>query len=228
MEKISLLLWTTSKCNLKCPLCCVKFIQKSIPDYEMSIEEVKHIIQSSKDRNIKYEMIHFAGGEPTIWSNLKEATELFYNSGITKNITLISNGTNPEKIFEIKHMLPCYAISATQINEKQLKLFQNSGHKVVYNFSAHKPLVTKPFDGVLPALCCNLRDYMGTPVNQIMYIDGKVYYCCSAPFLCEMTGLTSDLYCDFEDNFINKFMYKTYDKEICRYCFCNDKVWRIT
>ena len=222
---ISLLLWTTSKCNLKCPLCCVKSMQNEMPDYEMSIEEVKHIIQSSKDRNIHYGMIHYGGGEPTIWTHLKEATELFYNSGITKHMTLISNGTNPEAIFEINHMLSCYAISATQINPKQLAIFQQSGHKISYNFGAHRPLLTKPLDGVLPASCCNLQDYLGNPVNQVMYVNGKVWYCCSAPFLCEMAGRTEDLYCDFDDDFVAKFMNKKYDKEVCRYCFCNNKVW---
>lgn len=222
----SLSLWSTSRCNLKCPFCCAKYLQNQIPNYEMSMEEVNYIIQSSKDRNIVYEMILFGGGEPTVWTHLKEATEAFYNSGVTKNITLISNGTNPEKIFEINHMLCCYAISATQCSVKQLAVFKKSGHKILYNNSPHRQLFYEPLDGVLPAICCTRKNYLGNKTNHTTYVNGKIYYCCWAPHLDEMIGgLTEDLYCNFEDDFITKFANKKYDKEICRYCYCNDKVW---
>jgi len=203
----------------------VKYTQNKLPNYEMSIEEVNYIIQSSGDRGIVYGMILFGGGEPTVWAHLKEATELFYNSEITKNITLVSNGTNPEKIFEINHMLSCYAISATQISTKQLEIFEKSGHNIIYNFGQHRPLLNKPLDNVLPATCCNERNYLGDKGDQIIYVNGKIYYCCWAPFLDEKVKLTEDLYCNFEDDFITKFTNKKYDKEICRYCYCNDKVW---
>jgi uncharacterized radical SAM superfamily Fe-S cluster-containing enzyme len=224
----TLLLWVTSKCNLKCPLCSVKYIQKLLPDYEMSIEEVKEIIRSSKERNIHYGMIHYGGGEPTVWKHLKEATQLFYESGITDHITLISNGTNPDKIFDISHMLPCYAISSTQCSKDQLNTFKNSGHKILYNNTEHVNLITKPQSNTLPALCCNACDYLSKETNQVHYINGKIYYCCYALVISEIVGLTLDLFCDFKDDFISKFADKIYDKNICQYCLCNSKVdWEV-
>ena len=220
----TLLLWVTSKCNLKCPLCAVKYIQKLHPDYEMSIEEVKEIIKSSKERNIHYGMIHYGGGEPTVWSHLKEATDLFYESGITDHITLISNGNKPEKIFEISHMLPCYAISSTQANQEQLEKFVKTGHKILYNNTQHVNLHTQPQSNTLPAQCCNAYDYLNRETNQVHYVNGKIYYCCYALVISEIVGLTNDLYCDFKDDFISHFKDKKYDKNICEYCLCNGKV----
>jgi organic radical activating enzyme len=225
MENICLLLWVTSKCNLKCPLCSVKHIQILYPDYEMSIDEVKEIIESTKKRNIHYGMIQYGGGEPTQWSNLKEATKLFYESGITDAITLISNGTAPNDIFEIYPMLSCYAISATQSPPQNIELFRKSGHKVDFNFSKHKSVPLLPLPNTLPASCCNNYDYLKRLTNQIHYVNGKVYYCCYALSLGNKTEITSDLYCDFKDNFIEKFQNKKYNKQICQYCLCNGNVW---
>lgn len=220
----SLLLWVTSKCNLTCPLCAVQYIQKYLPDYEMSLEEVKNIITSSKARGIHYSMIHYAGGEPTVWTHLEEATKLFYESGITDNITLISNGTNPEKIFSINHMLSCYAISATQISAKQLALFTNTNHKIIYNHFKHVNLPTVSLLDTLPAICCNRMDYLGANTNQLHYVNGIVFYCCYALVLSEKACLTPDLFCNFEEDFLLKFSDKTYNKTICTYCICNNNV----
>jgi hypothetical protein len=190
----------------------------------MSIDEVKHIIQSSKDRGIHYGMIHYGGGEPTLWPHLKEATELFYNSGICNSITLISNGQNPDKIFEIQHMLDTYAISATQTTDEVCNLFRIKGKNVRFNTDKHRSLPQIPFEGVLPATCCNTFDYLGNRTNQLHYVNGKVYYCCWCLSLKYLTPMTDDLVCDFDDNFVLHFENKKYDKEICRYCICNGKV----
>jgi len=222
-ENINMLLWVTSKCNLKCRFCVVKYIQKLLPDYEMGMDEVRNFIQSSLNRNIHYLCITFAGGEPAMWPYLKNATMLILQSGITDRIELVSNGTIPERILAIKSVLSAYAISTTQCPPENIDKFV--GTKVVLNSMPHKPLPLSPVEDTLPADCCSKVDLLGTESNQLNYINGKVYYCCNALLQSERVGLTEDLVCDFNDDFITKFADKAYDKTICKYCLCNSKVW---
>lgn len=223
--KVNLLIWVTSHCNLKCHLCMVKYSQSLMPDYEMGLEEVIHIINSSKERGFHYDMITLTGGEPTQWTYLKEGVRLFYRSGITDHISLISNGSHPQAIFEISEMLSSYAISATQASEYHLQLFRNSGHRIIYNNETHKELPIKPILDTLPARCCNWLDQLGREVNQVFYVREKVYYCCMVLVESKHEEITEDLCCSFEDDFIQYYKDKRYDKRICQYCLCNEKVW---
>lgn len=220
-----MLIWVTSNCNLSCPLCQVKYTQSQFPNYEMSIEEVQFFISSSLERNIHYDTIEFAGGEPTIWSNLKQATRLIYDSRIADRITLISNGTNPEKIFEISNLLSYYAISVTQVPKDKLKKYLQSGNRIFFNNSKHIPIPTKFIEGTLPAVCCNEKSLLGKENNQLHYINGMVYYCCTAHYIGEHIKKTDYTCCSFTDDFVSHFADKKYDKRICGYCICNKKVW---
>jgi organic radical activating enzyme len=228
MTGLSMLIWVTSGCNLKCPLCIVRHAQKVLDGYEMGIAEVKFFIQSCKDRKIHFDTIIFTGGEPTVWKHLFPATVWFYLSGITDKIALISNGCLPQKIFDISPMLSHYAISATQATAENIELFKRSGDTIVFNNEGHRTPQTEPVENSLPAVCGNSMDLLGKPTNQIHYMAGKVYYCCNALIQSEHTGLTDDLVCDFTEDFIQKFSNKLYDKAICSYCLCNDKVWQQT
>lgn len=222
---LNMLLWVTSKCNLRCKLCMADYSMQCMKDYEMSLEEVHYFIDSTIRRNIHYDFITLTGGEVSTWPNLKEAVTLIYNAKIANNIGLITNGTAPEKIFEIAHLLSVYAVSATQAPKDHLTLFENSGHNIVYNWVSHKPVPITPMDKALPAICCNRLDWLNNPTNQLHYAQGKVYYCCYVIDISNIVPITQDLVCSFEDDFISYFIDKVYDKEICRYCLCNEKVW---
>jgi len=189
----------------------------------MSMEEVNNFIASSSARGIHYSCITYAGGEPAMWTHLKEATKLLYESGVTNKIELVSNGTYPDRILEIEPMLSAYAISTTQCPPENLSKF--TGCRVVFNSMPHRPLPLVPIENTLPAFCCSDADLSGEKSNQLNYINGKVYYCCNALLQSERTGITDDLVCDFEEDFIEKYRDKKYDKEICKYCLCNSRVW---
>lgn len=211
-----MLLWVTSKCNLSCPLCVVKHNQEILPDYEMSLGELYYFINESLSRGIYYDLIELTGGEPTQWFSFKTGIEMIYNGGICNGISLVSNGTSPEKIFEVEDMLEYYHISITQTPKDQLKKFERR-EKAIYTSSKHKILPVEPVEGTLPADCCSS--------NQVEYINGKVYYCCNALLQSKVHGLTDDLVCSFEDDFMAKFSNKKYDKQICTTYLCNEKVW---
>lgn len=224
--QLNLLIWVTSNCNLACPLCMVKHTMACYPGYEMSMDEVNEIISSSKKRGIHYDTITLTGGEATEWPNLKQALKALYISKIADNITLITNGTNIEKIIEVKPFLNYYAVSYTQCGMKRKAEFDTLGHTIIYNGSDHVELPTEPIEGTTPAECCNANSFVGIKQNQVHYIAGKVYYCCYVKLFENVIPITPDMVCDFKDDFISHFSGKNYKKEICKYCICNQKVWK--
>ena len=211
---------------MDCPLCMVKHTMSCYPGYEMTMEELRGITSSSKKRGIHYDTITLTGGEPTSWPNLKQALKELYISKIADNLTLITNGTNIEKIIEVKPFLNYYAVSYTQCGMKRKAEFDALGHTIIYNGGEHKVIPTEPLKDTIPTECCNEKSFIGVKQNQVHYIAGKVYYCCYAKLFEYQIPLKGDMVCDFTDDFVAKFSNKKYDKEICKYCICNHKVWK--
>lgn len=188
--------------------------------YQMPIDEVDYIVDSCIERGYFFDTIEMTGGEATLWKNIYYGVSRF--SEICDTLTLVTNGNNPSLVKSLG--LKTWIVSASQATKAQLKQYEGLSN-VHYNSHEHKKLPDKPFDA-LPASCCVSRTPDGLhPQNAIEYIKGKVYYCCDAFAHSEKTGLTDDIVCDFEDDFVLKFSDKKYDKEICRWCLCNGKIW---
>lgn len=76
----------TNKCNYNCLYCRNgKIIDKS----ELDIFTIKKIVEELKENNIF--SVNLSGGEPLLHSHFVEIIELFYDNGITWNLT--SNGS---------------------------------------------------------------------------------------------------------------------------------------
>ncbi len=218
-----LLIYVTSECNLSCKWCNQKYTMSQNEGYEMSMEEVHAIVESCKRRNIRFNYIELTGGEPTLWKHIREGVAAFRR--ISNEVTLVTNGNNPELILSLD--LRTWGVSASQATKAQLEKYRNStSGSIFYNAHSHKQTPDKPLPDTLPADCgVSYLPHKRIQQNSYTYIRGKVYYCCTAFPLSEKVGLTPDLVCDFEDNFIAKFADKTFNKSICSYCLCNKKVW---
>ena len=224
---IRLMLWVTSRCTLDCPFCSQGNTRRLHSDYEMSLEELKFIIDSSRSRGLRYETVEFTGGEPTLWTHLEEAAHLVFNSGICNNLFLVTNGNNPERIRPLLPLLDYYCVSSSQANAQQVDAHKAFGHRIYWNEHKHKQIPTVGLIDVLPAECCVRVNPDGTLVNTLMYLKGMVYYCCNAYHNSKIISGDSGLYCRFEEDFALKFSNKNYDKQICRICLCNRKVWEV-
>lgn len=211
-------IWVTSQCNLACKWCSQKYTMRQNSGYEMTLEEVEFIVNSCKTRGIHFDTIEITGGEASLWLNLEYGVRKF--SEICDTVTLVTNGNNPERIKALG--LKTWIVSASQATSVQLKAYE--GTPALYNTHSHKKLPEVPFENVLPADCCVSVSPVGKPQNAIEYIKGKVYYCCDAFAHSEYTG-TEGIVCSFNDDFISYFRDKRFDKEICRYCLCNHKIW---
>lgn len=213
-------IWVTSNCNLACRYCSQKYTMRENAGYEMSREEVDAIVDSCLKRNIRFDVIELTGGEASLWAHLEYGYEQF--SRIADMVTMVTNGNNAERVkaLGMKHWI----VSASQATAAQLR--QYDGCPISLNSHQHKPVPTTPYNNVLPASCCvSVTPDGKSPQNALEYLRGKVYYCCDAYAHSEHTGITPDIVCDFEDDFLQHFSKKDYSREICRYCLCNGKIW---
>jgi hypothetical protein len=220
--KLRLYIWVTSDCNLNCPFCSQKDTRKDFSGYQMSIDEVKYIVNSCKKRNIYFDIIEITGGEATLWKNIIKGVQLFKQ--IADVITLVTNGNNPELVYSLD--LPYWVVSQYQATAENIeKHLELGGDRVIINEAKHKRPPEQPFENVLPADCCVRLNHFKEDQQVMEYLRGKVYYCCDAYAYSKKAGLDKSIVCDFREDFILKFSNKKYDKEICKYCLCNTNVW---
>jgi organic radical activating enzyme len=216
-----LVIWVTSDCNLNCRLCNQKYTMYKSAGYQMSIREVDRIVVSCLKRGLHFEEIELTGGEPSLWRNIKYGVRLF--SKICDTVTLVTNGNDPELIISLN--LKKWIVSAGQITDEQLQIYESVKDKITFN-GIHKKTPNKAISDSLPADCSiRFSRPEEMPQNNLLYFCGYICYCCNAFALSEKTGLSDSIACRFEEDFMAKFKDKDYTEEICSYCLCNGKVW---
>ena len=220
--KTRLLIWVTSDCNLKCKWCSQRYTMDQHRGYQMTMYEVIYIVQSCLHRGIYFETIELTGGEPSLWEHLEEGTRYFEK--ICNEVTLVTNGNNPERIIALD--LKRWIVSSSQATRQQVEKYTPVRTRVWFNNHNHKPMPDEPIADSLPASCCVSRDpFTEEPQINMLYLQGKVWFCCNAYALSEKAGVTEDLWCHFENDFMGKFTEREFDKAICSYCLCNGKIW---
>lgn len=79
----------TNRCNLRCKMCDIPGIQSN-SSQELSVEELKNIIDQIKDLGVRH--IIFSGGEPFLKEGLFEIVSYAVERGI-EMVDIITNGT---------------------------------------------------------------------------------------------------------------------------------------
>ena len=222
MNKITrILIWVTSMCSLDCKWCSHKYTRTQYSDYQMQMEEVRMFVDSCKARHIHFDVIELTGGEASLWDNLEEGIELFKQ--VSNDITLVTNGNNPDRIINLN--LKHWIVSSSQASSSQLLKYEPYNSKINYNSHQHKKPPTTAVPNSLPANCCVLKDVFGRTQDSMLYLKGKVYYCCNAFPITEYINIDDEIVCDFEDDFVSKMSNKSFTHPVCQYCICNVKVW---
>lgn len=215
-----LLIWVTSFCNLKCPHCSQAYTMEMYPNYDMSIYEITHIVESCMERKIHFDVIELTGGEPSLWDHLEYGVNAFRK--ICDEVTLVTNGNDPERIKALG--LNSWLVSSSQATKEQLRQYE--GCPVIYNSHKHKPLPEKAFEDSLPADCCVRISPEGKEQNNILYLKGLVWYCCNAYALTKnLWFIDRSIFIDFNEDFLSFYKDKKFDRHICKYCLCNHKIW---
>lgn len=226
---MSLVLWVTSRCNLTCPLCSQQNVRDQAPDYDMTMGELKHFIKSCVTRKIRFADILLSGGEPTVWPLFEDGVALLSEAGIAERVTFITNGHQPElaaKVANQHHIR--YVLSASQCDGALVKKHLGLAASVLINDAPHRRCPTEQVADALPAECSQRTDLEGEAVRQLLYHQGRVWYCCTALANAMRIGAENDpaLSCPFEGDFDLHFFDRKFDNPICGVCMSNEKVWR--
>lgn len=94
----------TYKCNSQCKSCGIWKIYKQNPakaEEELSVTEIKKILNNNKDSLNKDTQILLTGGEPFLRGDIVEIIQQFSNILHTSNIGLSTNGLIPFKICDL-------------------------------------------------------------------------------------------------------------------------------
>jgi hypothetical protein len=198
-----------------------KDVMKMDPDYDMSTIEIREIVSSLERRNIRFDIIEITGGEPTLWSNIRYGVTMFKT--VADKVTLVTNGCDPSLVMSLN--LPFFGVSASQTTTEQLSKFEPVKDKFFTNDHQHKKPPIKPVPGSLPAKCTLIHTRAQEKQIMLGYMYRRIYYCCNACALGEIVGVDLATICDFEDDFLEKFKDRKFDRAICSVCLCNSKVW---
>lgn len=222
---IHMVLWVTSLCSLDCPLCNQAATRHLDPTYSMDLAELTCILDSCVCRGIHFSTIELTGGEPTLWPIFNEAIDLIKKSGICDLVTFITNGRDPQATVETaKRHGVRYTVSTFQADSTDVEYHRKHGVAVMWNEHAHSVVPDEPLPDTIPAICSQTHDRQGQSVQQLLYYQGDVYYCCNAITNAAIVEGDSGLKCSFDDDFAAFFRGRDFTKSICSVCLCNRKV----
>lgn len=198
MEKIrKVSFFTTAACNLNCEHCIMGKIKDKNRNYQMSLDEVEAFLDISKKSGYEF---HFtvSGGEPLLWTNLKEGVRMIRESGICAGIRMFTNAINlaalddatAKKIDQIR--ISKYLYNTTQT--KYLK--ERYGNRVtVVGRESFWFLPNEPLAETTPAECEYLKWW---------YYDKNVYACAHCQPLSIKLGYNKILHTPLALNFAEK------------------------
>jgi hypothetical protein len=214
-------LYVISACSLACAECIMQHAMKAYKQYQMSIDEVKQLIDVSEQSNYRFEFI-LTGGEPLLWPNLHEGVRLLRSSRITKSIRIFSNVTHIHQINdEFMHLIDELRISQYPTNHENAKTLKARypDKVVIVDRSEFWPNPDEPLDDVLPAKCCN---------PEVMHFAGKIYACPHSLSIAIHRNMESELRLaePLRPGFLDAMseIRRGQEEDICSCCISNDLV----
>jgi len=207
-------IYVTTECARGCPLCSQRPLMDALPNYQMSVEELVHLITRVKELGIEYREAWLTGGEPTLWHYLRAGVIQLRRH--FERVGMNTNGRAPAD---------CLLFDEVQVTaypgvEKKFKGHEN----VKFADCRHLKFPNKPVEGALPADCrCNFHSY----------IAGRLYTCGNV--FSRLRHLGRDPFdpvfsCSVDGNF-GEHWERTKDRkkwrDVCKRCLGNRKVWDI-
>jgi len=205
------LVYVTLACNLRCPRCFLRDLPAERRAYSMTREQFERILARLKDQGVRLRVMHFTGGEPTLWPHLRWANRRVKEEGLAKCVRVVTNGVdrNADDYGEadIVHVSHYGAVNRADI----ARLKKQLGRRLRVQYTVHLPW---PYEGqppadVLPASCgC---------VNMA-FLGDRVYRCgFGAARGAESVSV--------EDNFYHLLVNgHPRDQGLCRTCLSNRKL----
>lgn len=221
-----------SDCQNNCQFCNSKHLIDIYKNYHLTIQELNKFIYYTKKSNYYYNKILLYGpGEPTLWDNLNEGIKILYNSGITDNICMYSNGVSIDNIKEetwsylnnIRFSIYPSTKNKKYLREIQKKYGKNKISEVhIHSFYSY---LTKKQKGNIPCKCL---------CPGPTFIKDKIFFFCHCPSLftaAKIMGVNifdyENIYSKLKENYLVEIedeIEQTRDFEFCKYCVANSNV----
>lgn len=172
----------------------------------MTWAQYTRILGRLQEQEIKLNYLHFTGGEPTLWTPLKNAIRMAKDMHIAKRIRVITNGVNRNAEdygqADIVHISHYGAINRQDI----CRLKKQLGRKVKVQYTVHLPWPVPRNKNALPAQCgC---------VN-LAFVQDRVYP-------CGMTAARNVAPISVEEPFYQIFLSSNpMMQELCEICLTN-------
>jgi len=203
------LVYVTKRCNLRCPRCFLSDLNAEQRHYEMTWIQYVRIIHRIKEQGLMLNVLHFTGGEPTLWPHLKEAIAYARQQRIARWIRVVTNGM--DRTIEdygqadIVHISHYGAINRQDI----LRLKQQGQWRVKVQYTVHLPWPFPDNPDALPSDCGCIN---------MAFLGDRVYPCGLA------AARETETFYDVESNFYDLLVANTpCYQTLCRTCLSNRK-----
>lgn len=229
-KPLEISLMVTTDCQANCEHCCQGSWRDHNPGYHMSLVELRNFIHYTKLSGYIYDLIIISGGEPLLWQFLLSGVDIIRSSGITKKLSIFTNGMEfefirPSTFNVIYKNVDSIRITNLGINSELFTKQKNwlSQYDKFYfiDYTEFIVMPGEPLDDVLPADC-------GCP--HFSYSHGYIHTCTLAldlihrfptptPVARRVAGYP------LVENYLNDLIpHRTFDHSICQYCISNNKV----
>lgn len=176
IEKISL--YTTAACNINCEHCIMRPVKKNCPNYEISLKELERFINITNQSGYKFS-ITISGGEPLLWTHLKQGLKMLRESPICKYMYMFTNAVNHQVLDEkTVSYLDHIRVSQYKENQQQInRLVYLYGKKIqIVNRTMFWHIPNTPLPNTTPADC----EY-----KKWWYYNNQIYACAHCMPLCQ-------------------------------------------
>lgn len=228
-KPLEISLMVTTKCQVNCLHCCQGSWRYHFPDYHMSLPELRNFIHYTKLSGYVYDLIIISGGEPLLWEYLVSGVDIIRSSGITKKLTIFTNGIQleyfrPSFFNLIYNKVDSIRVTNLGINSNliiQMKDWLSQYNKFYFiDYSDFIIMPEEPISNSLPADC-------GCP--HFSFTQGRLNICTLARDLflrhpVEFDGPEHLINLSLCKNYLDKLIpWRKFDFSICQYCISNNK-----
>lgn len=216
--------FTTSRCNLACPLCMARMAPGQPIPPDTTPSELERVIERCRQLAVRYGLISFGGRESTLWPHFQAAVKLLHDSGIADGLFLLTNGLEfREHVEPVLDLIAKIRVSVYPTNTRAVEdLYARYGDRLEYWGEVHRPPPTGPLPETLPAqcICCTVQAYFA----------GRMWVCPNA-YVLSLRGLaadTSELSCSIDEDFAEhwqRYESAKFGLPMCQSCLGNKRVW---
>jgi hypothetical protein len=217
-QRMGLSIKVTTECQRHCgDKCGVSSWMDRKPGYEMSMEHLHQMVFHARNAGYKFEFIIFTGGEPFLWWPwIVKAADLIRGAGITRALTVYTNGLEVNRILNAASLFDNIKITRYWYNTKEIERLKHLPNVKIKTLDYWNKHLEEPARGVLPADCgCKAFS---------MQAD-RFYLCSVQPILDADKKQGIPLQKDFLAKLRDQ---DPFNRPICARCFGNLKVAKLS